>query len=301
MNVAFCINRLALIGLGVTVSSLVRNCANTNNLTLWFICSDLSERDKVNIGQLLSNENFKGHHHFIDSDAKARFGHLRSLHGDWTPYSRLLLPELLKDHETVLYLDADLVVEVDVLELSKFELGDSPIAAVLGAQIKQSLENRFLIQDCKLDPDDPYFNSGALLMNLSVWRSQNIGDICMKQGEKYSNELLAADQTILNSLFSKSFKELPKYFNCPWYPNNQRPLIAQKMVLHFVGSPKPWDIGGSILHSGYKTWVSYLDKSWNTSYGQVTQKDFIRAWKIRRSYLRLIKKKFKNRPFKLSI
>lgn len=89
MNIAFCINRLALIRLGVTVSSLIRNCSDSKQITLWFLCAGLLKEDKSNIEQLLANEGFQGKQHCIDFDSVAHFGSFRSLHGDWTPYGRL--------------------------------------------------------------------------------------------------------------------------------------------------------------------------------------------------------------------
>lgn len=291
MNIAFCINRLALIGLGVTVSSLIRNCSDSQQLTLWFLCAGLRNEDKSNIEQLLASEGFRGNQHYIDFDPIAQFGNLRSLHGDWTTYGRLLLPELLTNVDSVLYLDADLVIELDVLNLVGFDLKDNALAAVPGATIKYALENDFLIKKCNLSLEDSYFNAGILLMNLFLWRKQNIKEQCLGLGKQYPNELLAVDQTILNALFSKTFASLPKAYNCVWYPDRLRPDVADKMILHYVGSPKPWDVGGKHLHKGFATWNTYLNSKWSKEYANLTISDFSRAWKIRNSYLRLIKKR----------
>ncbi|CAM3786762.1 glycosyltransferase family 8 protein [Mucilaginibacter galii] len=292
MNIAFCINRLALIGLGVTVSSLIRNCSDSKQITLWFLCAGLLKEDKSNIEQLLANEGFQGKQHCIDFDPVAHFGSFRSLHGDWTPYGRLLLPEILKE-DSVLYLDADLAVELDVLTLKDVKLENTAIGAVAGAQIKYALENKFFIEDFNLSPDDRYFNSGVLLMNLEYWRQNQIKDKCIEVARQYSEKLAAVDQTILNALFSRSFASLPKSFNCPWYADKGRPVVADKMILHYVGSPKPWDIGAKFLHKGYRTWQSYLTAEWAKQYGSTARADIVRAWNIRRSYLRILKKAIK--------
>jgi lipopolysaccharide biosynthesis glycosyltransferase len=196
MNIAFCINRLALIGLGVTISSLIQNCSETSRLTLWFLCADLNETDKSNLKSLLSRERFKGKYNVIDFDSISNFGNLRSLHGDWTTYGRLLLPELLLEEDIVLYLDADLVIEFDVLEMGEVSLEDFPIGAASNSKMKYSIEKDFFINRCNLSPEDSYFNAGVLLINLSLWRGRGLKDKCLEFGKQYSDELIAADQTI---------------------------------------------------------------------------------------------------------
>lgn len=290
MNIAFCVNRLALVGLGVTLTSVIRNCSNSNHLEIYILFTGLTGSDKKNILDLLDNESFKGRHHFIEFDAIAEFGHLRSLHGDWTAYGRILLSDLVAE-DTILYLDADLVIELDVLTLERFDLKDAALAAVSGSTLKYALDHTFLHGILNIPLETNYFNSGILLLNLAAWRSRNIKKQLFDIAEKYPNDLISHDQTLLNALLGREFEKLPKSFNCPWYADITRPEISDHMILHYLGSPKPWDIGGSILHNGYKTWIKYMDKGWADIYYKVGIKEISRAWQIRKSYLRVIKKK----------
>ncbi|RYG00415.1 MAG: glycosyltransferase family 8 protein, partial [Chitinophagaceae bacterium] len=121
MDVAFVINPTALDGLGATLVSMVRNCRCNSKLVLWFLCSNFESKHKDSIKRLLHGERFEGQLIFIDFDARKRFGHLGSLHGDWTTYGRLLIPEYI-DRDVVLYLDADLIISVDILNLADFDL-----------------------------------------------------------------------------------------------------------------------------------------------------------------------------------
>jgi len=291
MNIAFCINRLALIGLGVTVTSLIRNCADTKKLKIYFLCADLKEEDTKRLTLLLADEKFKGQHFFKYFKPYVEFGKLRSLMGDWTAYGRLLLSDLVTEVETILYLDADLVVELDVLQLSDFDLGNQPLAAIYGSEIKYALEHRFLIDDCQLTAEGTYFNSGILLLNLTLWRAQELKKVCLEFANKYPYNLLTCDQTILNALFSKSILLLPDTFNVPWYASAPQPRSDEKLILHFVGSPKPWDIGGKFIHNGYTKWHSYLNKGWSNAYGKRSLKDLVRAWNIKKSYFRTVKQR----------
>ncbi|MEJ7560456.1 MAG: glycosyltransferase family 8 protein [Pedobacter sp.] len=288
MNIAFCINRLALAGLGVTVVSLIRNCSDSSQLTIHFLCSGLLDDDKDKISRLLKLENYTGGWEFIDFDSRKEFGAFRNLHGDWTTYGRLLLPELVKADQ-ILYLDADLVVELDVLYVKDFDLKGQALGVVHSGAVITALDHRFLIDRAGLEPEAPAFNAGILLMDLHKWRKDNLKGRCLTLARKYPTELVSHDQTLLNSLFSHYSASLPGCMNCAWYPEGPRPIDAEKMILHYVGSPKPWDIGGRFIHDGYKVWKSYLNPMWAKEYVSTTVGDMQRAWKIRRSYFRVMK------------
>ncbi|MDB5012652.1 MAG: glycosyltransferase family 8 protein, partial [Daejeonella sp.] len=99
MDIAFCINRLGIIGLGVTISSLIRNCSDQKQLKLWFFCSDLSAHQKNEIKRLLSKENFTGSYLLLDFNPVESFGFFNPLHGDWTAYGRLLLVDFIDSEQ----------------------------------------------------------------------------------------------------------------------------------------------------------------------------------------------------------
>jgi lipopolysaccharide biosynthesis glycosyltransferase len=291
MNIAFNINKLAMIGLGVTLNSLIFNCSNPQKLKFYFLCAGLSNEDKNNIKLLLEKKGLNDAT-IIDFNPEEHFGHLKSLHGDYTAYGRLLLQDLIQE-DSVLYLDADLVVELDVLDIEHFSFEGKALAAVNGGEIKYTLENGFFCTQLGLSPNLSSFNSGILYINLKMWREKDIKNQCLVFGKKHSNELKAADQTILNALFAGNFACLPVEFNCAWYAKDQRPNVVKAAILHFVGSPKPWDVFGRFIHNGHSVWESYLDKEWRAAYYKATLDDFARAWRLRRSYLRTIKNKIK--------
>lgn len=283
MNIAFSINRLAMIGLGVTLNSLFKNCSDPERLNIYILCADLNLDDKKNIYKLLNKYSLTTVE-LIDFNAKKHFGNLPSLHQDWTTYGRLLLQELIKD-DAVLYLDADLVVELDVLALEDFDFQGKAIAAVNGGPIRFSLENKFFCNDIGINPDTTSFNAGILLLNLKIWRDNDIKNKCLTFALAYPDRLRSHDQTILNSLFAGNFAYLPDEYNLAWYSHINKPK-SKKAILHFVGSPKPWDLFGRYFHKGFSVWMSHLDLEWKKKYYKYTYNDFLRAWYLRRSYAR---------------
>jgi lipopolysaccharide biosynthesis glycosyltransferase len=280
---------MALPGFGPTISSLLRNCPDSGRMTIWFLCAGLKEEDKINITCLLMKENFKGKNHYIDFNPEEQFGQFNSLHGDWTTYGRLLLPELLINEDSVLYLDADLIIEVDVTTLEGFDFQNNALAALSRSTLRHALDNSFLTGKLGLSPETRYFNCGILFLDLAAWRSGHFKRECLSIAKKYPADLISHDQTLLNAVFGSRFTQLPEVLNCPWYAGKPRPAIGDKMILHFLGSPKPWDIGGKWMHEGYILWKQYLDADWARYYNRFTLKNLGRIWKIRKSYGRALK------------
>jgi lipopolysaccharide biosynthesis glycosyltransferase len=280
-----------MIGLGVTLDSLFKNCSDSKKLNIYILCADLIPEDKENIYRLLSKYSFTNIQ-LIDINVKEHFGNFSTLQGDLTTYLRLLLQDFILA-DSVLYLDADLVIENDVLSLEGFDFQGKALAAVNSGQMRFALDNTFLVNEIGLSPDVDVFNAGILLFNLKFWRENDIKQQCLTFGGKYSKKLISHDQTILNALFSGNFAFLPVEFNIPWYANIKRP-DGKTGILHFVGSPKPWDVFGSYFHRGYSVWESYLDIEWEKAYYKHNYSDFVRAWHIRRSYVRIFILKLKS-------
>jgi lipopolysaccharide biosynthesis glycosyltransferase len=291
MDIVFNINRLGLEGLGATLTSLIRNCTNNSELKLWFLCSDFLDKDKENLTYLLTVEEFKGKFELIDFDAKKQFGHLRSLHGDWTTYGRLLIPSLIAS-DRALYLDADLVILADLLELKDFNFSDKVLAAVYGAPVDSTLDKEFFYSKLKWKKDVAYFNAGVILFNLKKWREENYDNKIEALTKAYPNDLISHDQTLLNAISKGDFALLPNKFNTAWYPGSKRPKDSEDAILHFIGAPKPWDLFGQIVHDGYATWKAYNLKFWKKEFGTLTIDKLYRTWKIRRSLLKHLKHKF---------
>lgn len=291
MNIVFSVNRLGLEGLAATLISLLQHCSKPDVITFYFFCSDLDGKDKTNIQNLLASRRYGNTVRFVDFDAKELFGHLKSLHGDWTTYGRLLIPKHIEG-DFALYLDSDLVVEVDVLELADVDAGDHFLCAVGGGKMVHALEHGFLIDRLHISPEAPYFNAGVLLLNLQEWRKQKVDDAVNGLAEKYPQELLAVDQTLLNAVCRGRFAQLHQKFNNAWYPANAQADFAEKSILHFVGTPKPWDLSGRLTHNGYAVWRGYDDKQWRSIYGRVSAAKLIRTWKTKKSIAKKLVHKF---------
>lgn len=289
MNIAFNINRLGMEGLGATLSSLIRHCSDSSRLVLHFLCSDLTAIEKKDIEQLAAVNEFSGSIHFIDFDAKKQFGHLRSLHGDWTAYGRLLIPQSIPA-EKVLYLDTDLVVLLDVLELETFDQARFPLAAALAGDARFSRDADFYIHTLGFAPEVQVFNSGVLLFNVKDWQDQALDQKCETYAQAHASRFLSADQTLLNAVTAGKFAQLPERYNCRWSPMDGSIKEPGNAIYHFIGSPKPWDLFGKKIHAGYPYWAAYNPVFWAKKYNQISIDKLYRTWQIKKSIIRAMMK-----------
>lgn len=90
--------------------------------------------------------------------------------GYWSKYTfmKIFIPTLLPlCINKVLYLDVDMIVKNDLSSLYDIELGESGLAAVEDVPNAEKHKTR-----CGLSPTAIYVNSGLMLMNLVLWRSE---------------------------------------------------------------------------------------------------------------------------------
>lgn len=293
MNIAFCIDSISLRGFGATLSSLIGNCSNTKNLNIYILLYSNHINEQKIIEKLFLRSNFKGNYKFIAFNPYDFFSEWPSLHGSYMAYGRLLLVDFIPQ-DTVLYLDTDLIVEIDVLELENYPLGEFILGAVGETKFRDNLGGDLYEREIGISPYTTYFNSGVLYLNLKEWRNKKIKELCLSIAQQYKQWLPSHDQSILNIICQGKFLLLPPSFNCLWEAHCPKPQKASKMVLHFAGSPKPWDIGGRFFHRGYDEWKRASNSIWLDFFKHFSWKDLGRAWKIRRSYIRVLLLLFKN-------
>ena len=223
-----------------------------------------------------------------------RFSRLDSLHGDRMAWGRLLLPHLLSDHKKLIYFDADTVVRADLAELWQEDMESFALGAVTNGSIEGSLESE-LFRKKGLGLGGKRFNSGVLLFDVNRWNSEEWAERVVTFAARHAGECKSADQTALNAVFNEQFHHLPGKFNEPVFPDGGHKQGDDiEGVLHFVGSPKPWDLFGYWLHNSHNLFKRYVDR---LELGrpllrhQLRWKNMYRTARISRSYWKVLNKK----------
>ncbi|MCK3654854.1 hypothetical protein A4G19_03460 [Pasteurellaceae bacterium Macca] len=163
-----------------------------------------------------------------------------------TTYFRYFIQEIFNTPDipnNVLYLDCDLVVNGDISELFQIELKDNYVTASKDFIAENNLENY-------LSLNGNYFNVGVLLINLPLWKQDNVARKCMDLSKEIINKVKFGDQDILNLVFKDRWLKANRFFNYQLggdfvfgkdseiiekLPGNQIPLIT-----HWNTEAKPW-------------------------------------------------------------
>ncbi len=153
---------------------------------------------------------------------------------------RLELPRLLPDCRRAIYLDADTIVEHDLRELWGETDGDGPVWARQDWMFPV-MSHPFLRERCDglgMEPDDPYFNSGVLVLDLDEWRVRQYGLRVLEFLRANSAHCPWLDQDALNAVFRGRWKPLDPRWNR--YPAEVAQLEPSG-IIHYIGADgKPW-------------------------------------------------------------
>ena len=177
---------------------------------------------------------------------------------------RLLLPQIFPyDIPKIIYLDSDIIVNLDVNELWRLELGDKIFAAVpeiLSLQNSaRAMREKFSLCRDEIVRCENYFNSGVLLMNLNILRAEYetllAGIVFVVLHPKH---LDYPDQNILNYCFSTKILKLPTKFNrFTAFARMESETVEQK-IYHYAGGNFGYGVGFDADDPFNLLWLEYF-------------------------------------------
>ena len=134
-------------------------------------------------------------------------------------FYRLFIPQLLSPGiKRAIYLDSDLIVNMDINELWRIELGDKILAAVTEMEMGSSVQRlNFYLYLCRtgIVKHEDYFASGMLLMDLEALRAEEEKILSGFNFAREHNQPSFSDQDILNYCFAGNILKLPTKFSRP--------------------------------------------------------------------------------------
>lgn len=256
-NIFVCFNKSFLIPTVVMLESLMENCSNNRRLLINLVVekNTISDTDLNKLNMLFKKFSVSFVIKEIDPGIINCF--FTSRHVSKDAYFRLLLPKIFPRVKKGLYLDGDLIILHDVLELFDIKLNGK----VLGAVKKYDYSGN---KELGLTERHNYFNSGVLLIDFDKWRKKNLTSKLLKFLSK--KKLDFYDQDALNFFLNKDFKQLPLNWNVLSYIyssyNKSFPVFCKDKkfkLIHFNGVKKPWVVGGWNPYS--RKFFHYLAKT----------------------------------------
>jgi lipopolysaccharide biosynthesis glycosyltransferase len=173
---------------------------------------------------------------------------------------RLLIPEVVTA-EKVIYLDSDIVVNMDIRQLWDIPLGENSVAGALdrgrlrpyGRFSSVALEFALIGCDRKA-----YINTGVLLLNIARIRERyELIPQSIEWYARHAHITRHVDQDMINSCFRGDIKIIDsKFNNCHSHDGD-----ISDNILHAVGPGKPWNGPKfNALHRLY--WKTFLKTPW---------------------------------------
>jgi lipopolysaccharide biosynthesis glycosyltransferase len=258
--IAFCSDLLMEAPLHVAASSLLQHLDPQVTAHFYFLLTGFSESAQNCLRNTLEAVGRPFQATFLPDDTAATaFQHCSSLHGSLTTYYRLVLPNLI-DEPRFLYLDVDTLPLIDVAPLFELDMGGFSTGFVVDGRVADNLEHRLFFSLGRA-PESPSFNAGVMLVQPDSWRRRGDWQRVLAFLNQYGSQLLSHDQTVLNALFGEDCFHLDLDFNRKIYPSARSSISANPGLYHFVGVPKPWDLGGRILLPYAKLWFDKLHRT----------------------------------------
>ena len=264
--------------LGVMLQSLIQNNLSKNKLEIYIIDGGIS---KLNKDKLSSLENDIIKIYFLALDENLYNGFPISHHINKMTYCRISISNILDESiEKILYLDCDLLVLDNIMNLWNIDIQDYCLAAVGNPLIKQRPELQMPLKSL-------YFNGGIMLINLKKWRDNDISEKVFNFINNNIDKIVLWDQDALNAVLYNQWLPLhPKwnvqtdffkieYRDTSFDKNEFMAALAKPAIIHFSTSSKPWQY---INNHPYKAryWQYLKETPWaNFKYTDKTLKSMI--------------------------
>ncbi|MEG1641542.1 MAG: glycosyltransferase family 8 protein [Synergistaceae bacterium] len=234
----------------VTVASIFDN---TKSKVCVHILHDetLTENNREQLSRLASS--FNQEINFIDISSEMKVFMVKELEKftngpERGMLFRLLMPKLISEPKAI-YMDCDVIVDMDIRELWEIDLQTKSLAVVLdvwtldyiekGTKLSKRLA---MLWDSMNIPHNSYFNSGVLLMNLDKLRQDY--DLCSSVitfFREFNKIVLLPDQDYLNYLFVEDRVVIDERFNSIRTNNITKDNYKNK-IWHLAGGAKSYRV-----------------------------------------------------------
>jgi len=183
------------------------------------------------------------------------FRHCKSIYDSHAAYFRLVAPEYSVAKRLV-YTDTDVLFFTEIERFFQEDLGGAVIGMRSGPRVgeREELEKKLLLKHGK-NADDPYFGSGLAVIDTALYRKQRIAEKCLEIIEADSASLKHSDQSVWNAAVPHISDIGTSYIQTAPPGGNKR-LRDGHGIIHFVGSPKPWDLFADFFHPHAQLWFS---------------------------------------------
>lgn len=271
--VVFCFDKRIVLGASVAIKSLI-DCAGENTCyDIRVFHSDLDIENQKNITKLTEGTRHNLAFHYINPEIFKGAPHNNK---SWTElvYYRLLIPEIIKEYDKVIYADVDTLFKGDLAQVYDTDLTGYEMAAV-----PMELNDEKTIIGHNYFPEnknEKIYISSFLVMNCRLMRAENTVDKFFEVIKTFGNRLkffdldtmnIACDRfyplsfqygTFQSFMYNDDITKAREYeFLKTIYSDEELKYAkANTIMVHYAGKMgKPWR-----MKNPYPDYKEYMDK-----------------------------------------
>jgi lipopolysaccharide biosynthesis glycosyltransferase len=245
INVCFASDSNYIKYLAVSITSILKNADIEDELCFYILENNISDVDKYKLSELKKIKNCEIVFIPVSEQVFQSFSDYNLKYINKTAYYRYLVADVLKDIDKIIYLDVDTIVLSSLRPLFMENIDNHYLAGI--EDICYYFYNKHHDTNYK-----NFINSGVLLINLNLWRKNNISsklfDITQKEGDKFP----FGDQEAINIVCSKKIKFIELSWNVQqtffeinnllYHPLKKQIIKSLKniKIVHYTSIKKPW-------------------------------------------------------------
>lgn len=245
MHICFCIDENYIGHLGAVLCSL-KDSNSHNHAVIHVLCAGVSQGSKDKLGNIFDGVGaLEIEFHDMQLPTE-EFLQECLIHISTVAYLRFDIPEILPHVSKALYLDADVIIADDLREMWEVDIDQYYCGAV---------ENPFFerAESIGLRKEHSYFNAGVMLINMELWRREDVKGRALQFLRNSHHVAKMFDQDALNVAVRGKWKKLSIRWNLQTsYLIKRRCLSLEERdevmnafhkpgIIHYSTSSKPWD------------------------------------------------------------
>ncbi len=241
-NICYSADNNYIEQLCVSIVSILKNSSDDESFNFFILNSGIDKQNRQKIDSLklikdfnlefitVSPEEFKNCKLLSEKE-------MTNYHVTLPTYFRYKIGSIFKDISKILYIDCDIIVKKSLSPLFKIDLKDNFFAMVPDAESQKEAERLGLKK---------YFNAGVMLMNLDLWRQEDLETKLFDYSKNNQKTILWQDQDVINIVCGGRIKELKNDWNFQFflYDFTTYSELVKKFkdvsILHLAGRFKPW-------------------------------------------------------------
>ena len=270
--VVFCFDKRIILGASVAIKSLIDSAMENTVYDIRIFHSDIDIEYQKNITFLADGTRHNIAFHYINPAIFKDAPHNKK---SWTElvYYKILIPEILKEYDKVIYSDVDVLFKKDLSEIYNIDLNGFEWA---GARAEKNTPYTIAHKYFEENSKEYIYWSGFMLLNCEEMRKNNFIKNCIKTIDIFKERLKFFDLDAIN-LASKNIKPIPfsyvalqsivetnnlsdsgdyKYLKNVYSDEELLDAKQNPVIKHYAGKPgKPWR-----MKHPYEDYQEYINK-----------------------------------------